>query len=104
MDEVDFEDDIEVMQFHLNVKGGKTYMGTKAESTSEDGLRQKFGQRYDEAKGCLEEVLKGKSVEDIRERGFHMYEQFRPNVKPGTSGWGRKGELDIEKVKSVVEE
>jgi len=99
----DFEE-MDVMKFHLRVKDGKAYMGSKAEPPGEENLKKKFGAQYDETKKAFEDVLKGwKGKEDqLQEKGFHMYELFRPNVKPGASGWGRKGELDLEHVQKVV--
>ena len=40
--------------------------------------------------------------EDLYRRGFRLYEQFRPSVPAGESGWGAKGELDLAKVRALV--
>jgi hypothetical protein len=39
---------------------------------------------------------------DLHRRGFQLYEQFRPSVPAGESGWGAKGELDLAKVRALV--
>jgi len=31
-----------------------------------------------------------------------LYEQFRPGVLAGESGWGARGELDLSKVRALV--
>lgn len=33
-----------------------------------------------------------------------LYEQLRPAIPEGVSGWGAKGELDLERVRSLAEE
>jgi hypothetical protein len=39
---------------------------------------------------------------DLYRRGFQLYEQFRPSVPAGESGWGALGELDLAKVRALV--
>jgi hypothetical protein len=39
---------------------------------------------------------------DLCRRGFRLYEQFRPGVPAGESGWGAKGELDLPKLRALV--
>ena len=39
---------------------------------------------------------------DLYRRRFRLYEQFRPGVPAGKSGWGTKGELDLAKVRALV--
>lgn len=33
-------------------------------------------------------------------RAYALYERFRPNIPPGRKGWGVKGELDLELIRS----
>ena len=33
--------------------------------------------------------------DELAQRGFGLYEQFRPKIPEGVSGWGAKGELDL---------
>jgi hypothetical protein len=103
VDEKEF-DSIDVMRFHLRVKDGKAYVGDKPQATGEDRLKSKFGGHYDEVISVFAAALKHwKGKEDeLGQRGFGMYEDFRPSVKAGTKGWGRKGELDLDTVKDTV--
>jgi hypothetical protein len=39
---------------------------------------------------------------DLHRRGFWLYEQFRPGVPAGESGWGALGELDLAKLRALV--
>ncbi|KAF1955074.1 hypothetical protein CC80DRAFT_594687 [Byssothecium circinans] len=107
-------DEVEVMDFRLKLKDGLTLVGSEARGKpgSEDALRKKFdggsgggeGGAYEKVKKCFEDVLgewEGEE-EELSRRGFGFYEEFRPEVGKGQKGWGRKGELSLEKVREVV--
>jgi hypothetical protein len=38
----------------------------------------------------------------LEAQGFSLYEKFRPVVPEGMKGWGAKGELDLEYVRSLA--
>ncbi|KAH7066212.1 hypothetical protein BKA63DRAFT_585172 [Paraphoma chrysanthemicola] len=102
---------VKVMQFDLRLKDGLVDFGTdakaKGKAGGEEGLKRKFGEEeYGVVKSVFGEVLggwKGRE-EEVQQRGFGWYERFRPDVSQGQKGWGRKGELDLGKVRSVVGE
>lgn len=96
------EEVLEIMHFKLRMDGGEIYVGETAQSGDEDGLRKKFGERYEDVKACFERALKERGEDGLNEKGFKMYEKFRPDVKRGQKGWGRKGELNLEEVRSVI--
>jgi hypothetical protein len=97
------KEEVEVMHFKLRVKGGKAYVGDKAQSPGEDALRKKYGEKYEVVKQAFEDALGGrKAGKELNDAAFKMYEEFRPTVSKGQKGWGRKGELDLDKVKEVV--
>jgi hypothetical protein len=96
---------IDVLRFNLRIKKGKAYVGEKPQADGESKLKGKFGDRYDEVRGAFDDALKvweGKQDELMR-KTFWMYEHFRPSVQQGAGGWGRKSELDLGRVKEVVE-
>lgn len=98
-------EEIRVMQFILHIKDGLVVVGGKEKMGDEEGVRKKFaGESYGVVKGVFEDVLSAwKGGEDeLNEKGFGMYERFRPEVKSGTKGRGRKGELNLERVEQVV--
>jgi hypothetical protein len=70
----------------------------------EDALRKKFGKAYEPVRGVFVEALESweDKEEELNERAFGLYEEFRPEVKHGQRGWGRKGDLDLGKVKIAV--
>ena len=99
-------DELEVMSFHLRLKDGEAMVGDKPKKAGEEALRKKFGGdgKYERVRGAFEEALgawKGKE-DELDARAFGMYEDFRPSVKPGQAGWGRKGELRVETIREVV--
>jgi hypothetical protein len=99
-------DVVRTMHFNLKLKDGLALVGSSSNGKppGEDALRKKFGEAYGQVRGIFEEALeswKGKE-EELNERAFGFYEEFRPEVKNGQRGWGRKGVLDLEKVKATV--
>ncbi|KAI6897583.1 hypothetical protein KC318_g5449 [Hortaea werneckii] len=98
-------EDIEVMGFHLRLENGQALVGEKPKPGNESALSKKFGhEQYERAKGAFQDALgswKGRESE-LDGEAFKMYEEFRPTVPPGQKGWGRKGQLNLESVKSAV--
>lgn len=39
---------------------------------------------------------------ELAAKGFYLYEQFRPGVPEGESGWGAKGRLDLDKIAALT--
>jgi hypothetical protein len=100
-------DEVEVMQFKLKLKDGLAIVGSeqKGKPANEQYLKKKFGDdHYQRVRKTFEQALqnwKG-DEDDLNKQAFRFYEQFRPNVSPGQKGWGRKGELDLNKVQTVL--
>ncbi|KAK5739427.1 hypothetical protein LTR17_005332 [Elasticomyces elasticus] len=98
-------DEVDLMSFHLKLKDGQAMVGDKPKKGNETALRKKYGdEQYDKAKQAMQEGVnewKGKE-DELNHEAFKMYEQFRPNIPPGQKGWGRKGQLNLQTVKTVV--
>jgi hypothetical protein len=100
---------IDVMHFHLKLKDGRALVGSQGpgKPAAEEPLRKKFGEKeYAETRKVFGECLqywKGKEKE-LNQKAFGFYEHFRPQVSGGQKGWGRKGELSLEKVRSTIVE
>lgn len=99
-------DEIEVMSFKLNLKDGQATVGGKPKKAGEEALIKKYGgsEPYEKVKKTFQNCLrewKGQE-EELDSRAFHAYEDFRPNIKPGQQGWGRKGELSLQTIKNAV--
>lgn len=94
------------MQFKLKTKDGLVYMGSdpKPKPGTEETLKRRFGERYADVRGCFDTALKSWTgdEEELTKAAFGMYERFRPTVKVGKKGWGKRGELNLDTVKDVV--
>ena len=56
-------------------------------------LAGKFGEQLEAARAAMADLAASCEPDDLYRRGFHLYEEFRPSVPAGESGWGAKGEL-----------
>jgi len=66
-------------------------------------LKQKFGPDYDEARSAMEELAKAYPPKQLETKAFDLYEKFRPEIPEGKKGWGAKGELDLDYIRSLAE-
>ena len=65
-------------------------------------LAGKFGDRLVDAWQAMAELAAVHERVDLVRRGFRLYESFRPGVPAGESGWGAKGELDLDAVRAMA--
>ena len=97
---------VRVMGFELHLKGEGVVLGGREKEVEEGGLVGKFGGRegYERVKGVMQESLERWRGEEgeLSGRAFGMYEKFRPSVPRGKRGWGRKGELNLAELESVI--
>jgi hypothetical protein len=40
--------------------------------------------------------------DELAQKGFGLYEQFRPVIPEGVQGWGAKGELDLGRILNLA--
>ncbi|HSL42143.1 MAG TPA: hypothetical protein VK897_01850 [Anaerolineales bacterium] len=66
-------------------------------------LKQKFGEDYDEARTAMEKLAKAYTPKQLRSKAYDLYEKFRPEIPEGKKGWGAKGELDLDYIRSLAE-
>jgi hypothetical protein len=64
-------------------------------------LEGKFGEALPEVREAMKELANAFDPEELAHRGFNLYEQFRPEIPEGVSGWGAKGELDLDRVRKL---
>lgn len=64
-------------------------------------LEQKFGDRLDDSRAALEYLAKAYTPRELEVRAYELYEKFRPEIPEGKKGWGAKGELDLDYVRSL---
>ncbi|KAK5082497.1 hypothetical protein LTR70_008383 [Exophiala xenobiotica] len=98
---------IEVMGFPQQIQDAVVMMDGKPKPLKEELLQGKFGgaSNYEKAMKAMEDGLQSWTgdKDELDGKAFHMYEKFRPDVAAGGAGWGRKGELNLHKVKSTIE-
>jgi len=65
-------------------------------------LKQKFKDDLDEARAAMEKLAKAYTPKQLEKEAYGLYEKFRPKIPEGTKGWGAKGELDLEYIRSLA--
>lgn len=65
-------------------------------------LKQRFGEDYEEARAAMEKLAKAYTPKQLESKAYGLYEKFRPEIPEGTKGWGAKGELDLDYIRSLA--
>ena len=65
-------------------------------------LEQKFGEDFEDARAAMEHLAKAVSPKKLEVEAFALYEKFRPRIPDGTKGWGAKGDLDLDRIRSLA--
>jgi hypothetical protein len=66
-------------------------------------LEGKFKESLESVREAMGELAQAYEAEELEEAAFGLYEQFRPKIAPGKRGWGQKGELDLELIRSLAQ-
>jgi len=66
-------------------------------------LKQKFGDDFDEARAAMQKLAKAYTPKQLESKAYGLYEKFRPKIPEGKKGWGAKGELDLDYIRSLAE-
>jgi hypothetical protein len=67
-------------------------------------LKSKFGDALPEAQQAMEQLAKSLPPKELSREAYALYGQFTPKVPAGTKGWGAKGELDLDKLRTLAKE
>lgn len=65
-------------------------------------LATKFGDSLQVVRAAMRDLAKSLRPDQLREHAFALYEEFRPAIPEGKIGWGAKGELDIDRIRSLA--
>ncbi len=65
-------------------------------------LMQKFGDDLDEVRMAMEALAKAYTKKQLESEAYSLYEKFRPKIPEGTKGWGAKGDLDLDFIRSLA--
>ena len=66
-------------------------------------LKQRFGDDYEAARTAMEKLAKAYPPKQLEKKAYDLYEKFRPEIPEGKKGWGAKGELDLDYIRSLAE-
>ena len=70
--------------------------------SAERYLESKFGESLSTVPAAMRDLAKAFKPDQLRTDAFSLYEQFRPAIPEGVRGWGAKGKLDIERIRSLA--
>lgn len=65
-------------------------------------LEGKFGDDLPAVRQAMETLAGAFEPGALEDVAYELYEQFRPAIAPGKGGWGQKGELDLDRIRSLV--
>ena len=60
-----------------------------------------LGEHLSAVRKAMEQLAARYEPEELNRVGFRLYEHFRPEVPPDVRGWGARGILDLEKIRSA---
>lgn len=66
-------------------------------------LRQKFKEDYEDTRDAMEKLAKAYTPKQLESKAYGLYEKFRPEIPEGKKGWGARGELDLDYIRSMAE-
>ena len=66
-------------------------------------LRGKFGDALPEARAAMEALAAAHEPDRLEDVAYALYERFRPRIPEGARGWGARGTLDLDLVRSMAE-
>ena len=67
-------------------------------------LGSKFGDDLVAVRDAMSELADACSPDDLTERAYGLYERFRPEIPKGKRGWGAKGALDLDLIRSLADD
>ena len=65
-------------------------------------LEQKFGPALGDVRKAMRTLAQAFKPSELNEKGFGLYECFRPSIPEGVRGWGAKGELNLDLIRSLA--
>ena len=78
-------------------EGGRPVTPTSVERY----LRGKFGGALPDVRAAMRALAAAYEPARLEEVAFALYERFRPDIPAGVRGWGAKGVLDLDLVRSL---
>ena len=66
-------------------------------------LEKKFSDDLDRVKAAMRDLAESFEPEDLSDRAYSLYEKFRPMIPKGKRGWGAKGDLHLDLIRSLAD-
>ena len=51
----------------------------------------------------MRDLAESLEPEELSDRAYSLYEEFRPVIPKGKRGWGAKGDLDLNLIRSLAD-
>ncbi len=67
-------------------------------------LTGKFGEDLPAVRGAMEHLAAALDADGLEIESMGLYERFRPDIPKGRRGWGAKGELDLDFIRSLAQD
>ncbi len=64
-------------------------------------LEGKFGDDLPAVREAMVELAESFGPDELEEAAYGLYEEFRPKIAAGRRGWGQKGVLDLDLIRSL---
>jgi hypothetical protein len=65
-------------------------------------LEGKFGAALPEVRQAMEGLAAAFPPDKLEEQAYRLYVKFRPEIPAGKQGWGAKGQLDTDRIRSLA--
>jgi hypothetical protein len=93
--------DVPVVQTPRGLRAAINGEAVHAEAV-ETYLQKKFGEDLDDTRAAMQKLAKAYTPKQLESKGYDLYEKFRPEIPEGKKGWGAKGELDLDYIRSLA--
>jgi hypothetical protein len=67
-------------------------------------LEGKFKDDFDAVREAMTALAESYTPEELGNVAYDLYEQFRPQIARGKRGWGQKGDLDLDFIRSLAKQ
>jgi hypothetical protein len=65
-------------------------------------LDKKFGEQLAAVRDAMEVLAEAFDPGELAGKAYYLYERFRPEIPAGKRGWGAKGELNLDYIRSLA--
>jgi len=65
-------------------------------------LAQKFGEDLEKVRRAMEQLARTFTPAELADKAYSLYARFRPGIPAGEAGWGAKGRLDLDVIRSLA--